>query len=176
MASADGDLYWDPFDPALRVDPYPLWRRLRDEAPLWHNERFDFWVLGRFDDVEAAHRDVHTYSSDYGTTIEMMTPEPMDTGMIIANDPPRHTILRALVSRAFTARRVSALEDVIRVFCAERLDAQRDKESFDYVQELGALLPPMVIATLLGIPEADREELRTSAVSSRNGASTRRTT
>ena len=160
MSDAVAELYWDPFDPALRVDPYPLWRRLRDEAPLWHNERFDFWVLSRFDDVEAAHRDVQTYSSAHGTTIEMMTPAPMQTGMIIANDPPRHTLLRALVSRAFTARRVAALEDVIRVFCAERLDAQRDKVSFDYVQELGALLPPMVISTLLGIPEADRDTMR----------------
>jgi cytochrome P450 len=90
----------------------------------------------------------------------MMTPEPMDTGLIIAVDPPRHTLLRSLVSRAFTTRRVAALEDVIRDFCAERLDAQRGKESFDYVQELGALLPPMVISTLLGIPESDQEELR----------------
>jgi cytochrome P450 len=117
-------------------------------------------VLSRFADIEAAHRDVQTYSSAHGTTIEMMTPEPMDTGLIIANDPPRHTLLRALVSRAFTARRVAALEDVMRDFCAERLDAQQGKESFDYVQELGALLPPMVISTLLGIPKSDQEELR----------------
>ena len=103
----DEALYWDPFDPSLRDDPYPLWKRLRDEAPLWHNEPFDFWVLSRFDDVEAAHRDAKTYSSAHGTTIELMTPEPMDTGMFIAVDPPKHTVLRALVSRAFTARRLA---------------------------------------------------------------------
>ena len=154
------ELYWDPFDPTLRVDPYPLWRRLRDEAPLWHNERFDFWVLSRFDDIELAHRHPEIYSSAWGTTIELMGEERARTGMIIANDPPRHTLLRSLVSRAFTTRRVASLEGFIRDFCAERLDAQRGKDRFDYVQELGALLPPTVISTLLGVPEADREPLR----------------
>lgn len=154
------ELYWDPFDPALRENPYPIWRRLRDEAPLYRNERHDFWVLSRFADVEAAHRDHHTYSSAFGTTLEIMTPEPMNGGMIISNDPPRHTVLRSLVSRAFTTRRVAGLEGFIRAFCAERLDEQRDAEVFDYVQDFGALLPPAVISHLLGIPEGDREELR----------------
>jgi cytochrome P450 len=156
----DPDLYWDPFDPELRVDPYPLWRRLRDEAPAYHNDQHDFWVLSRFADVEAAHRDPHTYSSAYGTTIEIMTVEPMGGGMVISNDPPRHTVLRSLVSRAFTIRRVTALEGFIRDFCATKLDAVRDRESFDYVQDFGALLPPNVISHMLGIPESDREHMR----------------
>ena len=73
------DIYWDPFDPALRDDPYPLWKRLRDEAPAYHNERLDFWVLSRYGDVEAAHKDHGTFSSAHMTTIEMMTPEPVRT-------------------------------------------------------------------------------------------------
>jgi cytochrome P450 len=160
MPGTEGELYWDPIDPALRVDPYPLWKRLRDEAPVWHNDRYDFWVLSRHDDVVSAHRDVRRFSSAYGTTIEMMTDEPMDSGMILVNDPPRHTTLRALVSRAFTPRRIGALEGFIRAFCAEHLDAQRDRSSFDLVQDFGALLPPAVIAHLLGIPESDHEWLR----------------
>jgi cytochrome P450 len=160
VAEADEALYWDPYDPALRVDPYPVWRRLRDEAPLYRNEQLDFWVLSRFVDVEAAHRDHQTYSSAYGTTLEIMTPEPMNGGMIISNDPPRHTLLRSLVSRAFTTRRVAALEGFIRAFCVERLDEQLDVASFDYVQDFGALLPPAVISHLLGIPDGDREHLR----------------
>ena len=157
---AAAELYWDPFDPALRVDPYPLWRRLRDEAPVYHNDLHDFWVLSRFADVEAAHRDPRRFSSAYGTTIEIMTDEPMGGGMIINHDPPRHTLLRSLVSRAFTTRRVVALEDYIRRFCGEHLDAQRDRERFDYVQDLGALLPPNVISEMLGVPDADREHMR----------------
>jgi cytochrome P450 len=155
------DVYWDPFDPALRDDPYPLWKRMRDEAPLWHNERHDFWVLSRFHDIEAAHKDPVTYSSAHATTIEMMPPEPiLDTGMIIWIDPPRHTMLRHLVSRAFTTRRMSLLEDRIRAVCAELLDAQLGKSSFDYVQDFGAILPPTMISSLLGVPEADQERMR----------------
>ena len=86
---SDGSIYWDPFDPALRDDPYPLWKRMRDEAPLYRNDRYDFWVLSRFDDVETAHKDPATFSSAHMTTIEMMTPEPLtDTGMFIGLDPP----------------------------------------------------------------------------------------
>jgi cytochrome P450 len=94
------DLYWDPIDPSLRVDPYPLWKRMRDEAPVYHNDRYDFWALSRFHDIERAHKDTETFSSAHTTTLEMMTPEPVDTGMIIWLDPPKHTILRKLVSRA----------------------------------------------------------------------------
>jgi cytochrome P450 len=153
-------LYWDPFDPALRDDPYPLWRRLRDEAPVWHNERYDFWVLSRYHDIEVAQKDTRTLSSSHGTTIEMMTDEPMQTGMIIAMDPPSHTQLRSLVSRAFTSRRVGSLEDRIRSICAELLDAQAGCDMFDYVQDFGAIVPPTVISSLLGIPKEDQEELR----------------
>jgi cytochrome P450 len=154
------DLYWDPFEPALRDDPYPVWRRLRDEAPLWHNERYDFWVLSRFADVEAAHRDAATFSSSHGITLDRMSPTPVDSGMIIANDPPRHTSLRALVSRAFTPRRIEALEPRIRTLCRDLLTAQKGKESFDYVEDFGAVVPPTVISMLLGIPESDQDHLR----------------
>jgi cytochrome P450 len=155
------DLYWDPFSPELRDDPYPLWKRLRDEAPLYYNDRHDFWVLSRFADIEQAHRDVETFSSSHGTTLESMSREPMtDTGLIIALDPPRHTMLRRLVSRAFTSRRVSMLEDRIRAVCAELLDPHIGAGTFDYVQDFSAILPPTIISTLLGVPEEDQERLR----------------
>ena len=103
------DLYLDPFTPELRDDPYPLWKRMRDEAPVWHNEQYDFWVLTRFHDIEHANKDHETFSSNHGTTVETMTEAPVvDTGMIIWCDPPKHTMLRKLVSRAFTSRRVSS--------------------------------------------------------------------
>jgi cytochrome P450 len=155
------DLYWDPFSPELRDDPYPLWKRLRDEAPLYYNDRHDFWVLTRFHDIEQAHRDVETYSSSHGTTLESMSREPMaDTGLIIALDPPRHTMLRRLVSRAFTTRRVSMLENRIRSVCAELLDPHIGAGTFDYVQDFSAILPPTIISALLGVPEQDQEKLR----------------
>jgi cytochrome P450 len=155
------DIYWDPFDPALRDDPYPLWKRLRDEAPAYHNERLDFWVLSRYADVEAAHKDHVTFSSAHMTTIEMMTPEPnTDTGLFIGLDPPVHTAYRGLVSRAFTPRAIRGIEDDIRAVATELLDAQVGSGGFDYVQDFGAILPPTVISKFLGVPESDQEWLR----------------
>jgi cytochrome P450 len=153
-------IYWDPITPELRDDPYPLWKRMRDEVPVYYNDRFDFFAFSRFHDVEAAHRDADTFSSNHGTTLETMSPEPLDSGMIIYLDPPKHTMLRKLVSRAFTPRRVSMLEDRIRRMCARLLDAQVGSGRFDYVQEFSAVLPPTVISSLLGVPDGEQEELR----------------
>lgn len=154
------ELYWDPIDVEIDVDPYPIWRRMRDEAPLYHNERFDFWALSRFHDVEAAHRDPRTFSSAHGTVLELMKPEPLGTGQMIFLDPPAHTTLRALVSRAFTPRRVAGLEARIRSLCAELLDPLVGSGGFDYVQDFGALLPSMVISALIGVPDGEREAVR----------------
>jgi cytochrome P450 len=155
------DIYWDPFDPALRDDPYPLWKRLRDEAPAYRNDKHGFWVLSRYADVEAAHKDHGTFSSAHMTTIEMMTPEPnTDTGMFIGLDPPVHTDYRGLVSRAFTPRAIRGIEDDIRTVAARLLDARVGSGGFDYVQDFAAILPPTVISMFLGVPESDQEWLR----------------
>jgi cytochrome P450 len=154
------DVYWDPLSPDFRSDPYPLWKQLRDEAPAYFNDRYDFWALSRHADIEAAHKDHGAFSSNHGTTLETMSPEPVDTGMIIWLDPPKHTILRKLVSRVFTTRRVTLLEDRIRLVCARLLDAQIGAGRFDYVQDFSAVLPPTVISYLLGVPEEDQEQLR----------------
>jgi cytochrome P450 len=156
------DIYWDPFSTELRNDPYPLWKRMRDEAPVWYNDRFDFWTLTRFHDIEAAHKDWETFSSAHGTSIETMTDEPSQGGMIIWLDPQKHTVMRKLVSRAFTNRRIASIEDHIREVCAELLDAQIGSGQFDYVQDFSAILPPTIIAGMLGVPEGDQESLRHS--------------
>ncbi len=153
-------LAWDPFDEAIDTSPYEIWRRLRDEAPLYRNDEHDFWALSRYHDVETAHRQPHIYSSNHGTVLEMMGPNPMQTGMMIFQDPPDHTSLRSLVNRAFTPRRIAALEDRIRAFCRELLDEWRPGEEFDYVQRFASPLPAMAIAELLTIPDADREQAR----------------
>jgi cytochrome P450 len=154
------DLRWDPFDESLKDDPHPVWRRLRDEAPAYYNEQYDFWALSRFEDVERAHRDPQRYSSAHSTVLEAMTEEAQTEGMMIFLDPPEHTALRRLVSKAFTPRRVAGLEDEIRTLCAALLDAQYGRDTFDYVQDFGARLPATVIATLLGVPPSDREDVR----------------
>ncbi len=151
------DLYWDPFDPDIDTDPYQTWRRLRDEAPLYWNDRFEFWALSRYEDVNAAHRDPKTFLSGRGTVLELMGAElDQQAGMIIFMDPPRHETMRALVSRAFTPRRVAALEERIRDVCRHYLDPQVGGSGFDYLQDFGAQLPSRIISSLLGVSEADR--------------------
>jgi cytochrome P450 len=154
------DLYWDPFDESLKADPHPVWRRLRDEAPAYYNERYGFWALSRFDDVETAHREPKRFSSAHGTVLEMMTDDAQYEGLMIFLDPPQHTMLRRLVSKAFTPRRILELETEIRTLCASLLDEQLGRECFDYVQDFGARLPANVIAALLGVPPSDRPLVR----------------
>src|SRR5438132_7364114 len=154
------ELYWDPFDTDIDAAPYAIWKRLRDEAPLYRNERFDFWALSRFADVEAAHRDPVTYSSGHGTVLEIMTPTPVPSGMMIFQDPPAHTRLRVLISRAFTPRRTAGLEGHIRELCRALLEPWTDDADFDFVEDFGATLPSMVISELLGVPTADRAAVK----------------
>lgn len=158
MAEAE-PLTYDPYDYEIDADPYPVFRRLRDEAPLYWNERYGFFALSRFADVLAASLDHETFSSARGTVLELMD-DPMPDPPMIFMDPPRHTRFRRLVSGLFTPRRVRALEGRIRELAARYLDPFVGAGRFDYVADFGAKLPVMVISSLLGVPEEDQEQLR----------------
>lgn len=154
------EIDYDPYDYAIDADPHPVWRRMRDEAPLYRNEEHDFWALSRFQDVLDASIDVATYSSARGTVLEMIRASngPMNT--MIFMDPPAHDQLRALVSRAFSPRRIADLEPSIREIVCGYLDPQVGSDGFDFVADFGAKVPMMVISAMLGIPEADRDQIR----------------
>ena len=154
------DIYWDPYDHVVDANAQEIWKRMRDEAPLYYNEKFDFYALTRFDDVLAVMLDTETYSSRHATTLEIMTAEPYDVPMIIWMDPPEHTQLRKLVNRAFTPRAINDLEQRMTRICADLLDPFVGTNGFDYVDDFGALLPPTVILALLGFPEGREDEWR----------------
>ncbi|MGI9603456.1 MAG: cytochrome P450, partial [Acidimicrobiales bacterium] len=156
------DLYYDPFDTDVDVRAHDVWRRLRDEAPVYRNDEHDFWALTRYDDVLTGLLDVDTYLSRYGTTLDLMGPEEFPVPMFIFRDPPEHTLLRKLVSRAFTPRKIGYLEQRIEEICAELLDPLDGAAEFDYVDRFAALLPPTVILALLGFPQGLERELRDS--------------
>jgi cytochrome P450 len=158
------ELYYDPYDVEIDADPYPTYKRLRDEAPLYHNERHDFWGLSRYADVEAALKDVPRLSSAKGDILEVVKADPvMPPGIFINEDPPLHTMHRSLVSRAFTPRRVQALEQQVRSYCAACLDPLMGSDRFDFVLELGAEMPVRTIGMLVGIPDADQPTVRDDA-------------
>ncbi len=155
------EVYFDPYDVGINADPYPVFRRLREEAPLYYNEPHDFYALSRFEDVERGLLDAATYISGRGAILELIKAGiEMPPGILIFEDPPTHTIHRRLLSRAFTARRVNELEDKIREFCARSLDPLVGTDGFDLIAELGAQMPMRTIGLLLGIPEGDQEAIR----------------
>jgi cytochrome P450 len=148
------DVYYDPWDFEIDADPYPVWKRLRDERPVYRNERYDFFALSRFDDVERALVDWRTYSSAGGTLIEIIrSGMAIPPGSIIFEDPPHHDLHRGLLSRVFTPRKMSAIEPKVREFCAQALDPLVGAGGFDLIRDLGALMPMRTIGMLLGIPE-----------------------
>jgi cytochrome P450 len=159
--SSSTDVYYDTYDVAINADPYPVYRRLREEAPVYYNETHDFFAVSHFADVEKGLLDAQTYISGKGGIIELIKADiQMPPGVIIFEDPPTHTIHRRLLSRAFTPRRVAELEPKIRQFCAQSLDPLVGVDRFDFIADLGAQMPMQVISMLLGIPESDQETIR----------------
>jgi cytochrome P450 len=154
------DVRYDPYDLELNADPYPMFKRIREEAPLYYNAEHDFYAVSRFDDVNKAAFDHETFSSARGAVLEIIK-SGMDIppGTLIFEDPPIHNIHRNLLSRTFTPRKIMALEPRIREFTARCLDACGDTGRFDFVKDLGAEMPMRVIGMLLGIPEADQKNV-----------------
>ena len=159
--SGEPAVHYDPYDVTINADPYPTFRRLRDEAPLYYNPEHDFYALSRYEDVEAGLRDWQTFSSARGGILELIKAGvELPPGTLIFEDPPVHDIHRKLLSRVFTPRRMNALEDKVREFCARSLDPVVGSDGFDLIAVLGAQMPMRTISMLLGIPEADQEAVR----------------
>jgi cytochrome P450 len=160
-ALVQGDVNYDPYDVEINADPYPTFRRLREQAPLYHNDRYDFFALSRFDDVNKALADYQTFSSARGAILELIKADiEIPSGVLIFEDPPLHDTHRRMLARLFTPRMIFGLEPMIREFCAESLDPLVGSGRFDFVADLGAAMPMKVISMLLGIPDRDREAVR----------------
>ncbi|MGZ8815627.1 MAG: cytochrome P450 [Mycobacterium sp.] len=154
-------VYFDPYDVGINANPYPSFARLREEAPLYYNEQYDFYALSRFVDVNKALVDHGTFSSARGAIVELIKANiDIPPGTVIFEDPPIHDIHRKLLARMFTPRKVNALEPKIREYCARALDPLIGCGKFDFVTDLGAIMPMQVISALLGIPEDDQVMVR----------------
>ena len=165
--SATGELdsrsvEFDPFSEDFFNGAYETYRRLRDEAPIYYNAKWDFWALSRYDDVATANKDHETFSSAKGATLDMVKAhrDAIDVPkVIISMDPPEHQKMRRLVSSVFTPRAIAALEDMVRDKVYERVNAL-NPDSFDVVSDFSALFPNEVITTMLGVPKQDRDQIR----------------
>jgi cytochrome P450 len=157
----DTKVYYDPYDIGIVNEPYPVYARLRDEAPIYYNERYDFWAISRYADVEKALSDWETFSSSRGDILELVQSDfDMPKGVMMMEDPPVHTMLRGLMSRVFTPRRMAEIEDQIRRYCVNCLDPLVGSDGFDIIAELASMMPMRVIGMLLGIPESEQVSVR----------------
>jgi cytochrome P450 len=158
---SDTGVYFDPYDVDINADPYPAYEGLREQAPIYHNERYDFWALSRHADVYQALLNWQTFSNTRSDILDIIKAGvELPPGVILFEDPPLHTMHRGLMSRVFTPRRMAALEDQVRELCVRCLDPLVGSGGFDIVAELASMMPMRVIGMLLGIPEQDQIAVR----------------
>jgi cytochrome P450 len=160
---SEAPLEFDPFSDEYFNGAYDLYRRLRDQAPVYFSEKYGFWALFRHEDVCAAHKDWQTFSSSHGVDLSTLNTDPEVIKMyrsIIMMDPPEHDRLRALVSRVFTPRAVGALEPMVREVIQSYLAPFDDADSFDAVADFSGPFPVEIISRMLGVPEGERQQIR----------------
>jgi len=153
---------YNPYAYEMHEDPYPTYARLRSEAPVYRSEEFDFWALSRHEDVLGAFRNVDTFSNSWGVSLDpsAFSPDAHKMMSFLALDPPKHTRMRSLVGKGFTPSKVNAMETRIREITLEHLVPALERGTFDFVEDFAGKVPMDVISELVGVPVADRAELR----------------
>jgi len=161
VTTTSNQLLYDPYDRETLFNPHAVFRRMRDEAPLYYSEAHDFYAVSRFDDIEHTLLNRETFVSHRGVTLELLKSNlEIPPGTLIFEDPPTHGIHRSLLSRMFTPKRIGGLEREIRQLCVKLLDPFVGAGGFDFVADLGSQVPMRVISMLVGIPESDQEAIR----------------
>jgi cytochrome P450 len=159
--AAASPVYFDPFDPEIKERPHAVYRRLREEAPLFYNEKHDFYLVSRYDDVQRLLNDRKMFISGKGMTIEIIkSGNPTPRGLFVNEDAPLHTRHRSAVALLFNPGHIAEMETQIRDLCASTYDALVGRDQFDLIHEVGAVVPTQVVGMLVGIPEKDRATMR----------------
>ncbi|MDT7548037.1 MAG: hypothetical protein QOE84_431 [Actinomycetota bacterium] len=158
-AGTTGGPEFDPFSDVFFNDPYPTYKRLRDEAPVYYNEKYGFYALSRHEDVSEAYKNHETFSSSHGVDLATMTSDEPIHPILIMMDPPEHNRMRVLVSRVFTPRAIGTQEPMVREVITHFLD-QADRTRFDVVHDFSALFPVEIITRMLGVPPESRQDVR----------------
>jgi cytochrome P450 len=153
-------IVFDPFAEEFFNNPFEIYRRMREEAPLYYDENEDFYALTRHEDVAAAFKDFETYSSARGCDLAMVRKGvPMEQKSIIFMDPPEHRHMRSLLNKAFTPRAIQSQRDTV-VEVVERYLGTADPDQFDVVQNFSGPFPVEVITTMMGVPEKFSQQVR----------------
>ena len=162
MTTVSRPVVYSPYAYEIHEDPYPVYARMRAEAPVYRNDELDFWALSRHEDVLAAFRNLDGFSNAQGVSLEPSAfgPEAHRFMSFLALDPPRHTRMRSLVGKGFTPSKVAEMEDHIRAIAREHLEPALERGTFDFIADFAGKLPMDVISELVGVPRADRSEVR----------------
>ena len=162
MTTTSPPVSYSPCAYEIHEDPYPVYARLRSEAPLYRNDELDFWALSRHEDVLGAFRNLDGFSNASGVSLEPSAfgPDAHKFMSFLALDPPRHTRMRSLVGKGFTPTKVAQMEERIRAIALEHLEPALERGSFDFIADFAGKLPMDVISELVGVPPSDRVELR----------------
>jgi cytochrome P450 len=162
MTTTHRPLFFSPYAYEVHDDPYPVYARLRAEAPVYRNDEFDFWALSRHADVLAAFRNVDAFSNAYGVSLDPSAfgPNAHKVMSFLALDPPRHTRMRSLVGKGFTPSKAAGMEAAIRAIALDHLEPALEQGSFDFIADFAGKVPMDVISELVGVPTADRGEIR----------------
>ena len=162
MTTSSRPVTYSPYAYEIHEDPYPVYARLRSEAPVYRNDELDFWALSRHGDVLAAFRDVDGFSNAQGVSLDPSAfgPDAHKMMSFLALDPPRHTRMRSLVGKKFTPSKVAQMEGRIRAIALEHLEPALERGSFDFIGDFAGRLPMDVISELVGVPTVDRAEIR----------------
>lgn len=156
----DTGVYYDMYDRDIYSSPYETFRRLRNEEPVYYNEKYNFYALSRHEDVGRVLGDRETFISGKGMVYNIISQDvPMPPGLFINEDPPMHTMHRGIVSRLFTPRAVGGLEPEIRRLCSEIVDGLVGRDRFDFMRDFALRLPVQVIGMLVGVPKKDQADL-----------------
>ncbi|MCX8560133.1 cytochrome P450 [Mycolicibacterium mucogenicum] len=163
--TANVELLIDPYSYDFHEDPYPYYRRLRDEAPIYRNDKLNFWALSRHEDVLRGFRNSTALSNKHGVSLDPISrnDEAHRVMSFLALDDPAHLRLRTLVSKGFTPRRIRELEARVTEIAVQHLDEALQQNTFDYVDDFAGKLPMDVISELMGVPQEDRVRIRALA-------------
>jgi cytochrome P450 len=162
MTTTRPPVTYSPYAYEIHEDPYPVYARLRAEAPVYRNDELDFWALSRHQDVLAAFRNLDGFSNAHGVSLEPSAygPDAHRFMSFLALDPPKHTRMRSLVGKGFTPSKVAAMEEGIRAIALDHLEPALEQGSFDFIADFAGKLPMDVISELVGVPRVDRAEIR----------------
>ena len=159
-ARRDEPLVLNPYDWSFHDDPYPIYQRLRAEAPVYYNAELDFYALSRHQDVLAAFKDWETFSNRGGVALENTTDDVASVYFILAMDPPRHHAMRGIIRKVFTPRRVAELEAPLRRLSQHYIAAFPASGEIDFIEAFAGRIPMDIISEMIGVPPGDRDMIR----------------